>query len=278
MSWDLGDVIPLSVRITDATGVLADAGSVSVTITLPDGTVVVQGPIASTSTGVYDYDFPSTLAGRHNVRWVATGINAAAFTDAFDVQPVDGGSFISLADARHHLKKSSSTDDEQLRPVVDTACSLIRERMGEVAPVTVVADRRPHRGVVVLPTRPVIAITSVMRLPGLAVVPAADAAAGVAGWTLESAEGVLSVTGVSGSLRITYRAGRSPLPPTFRLAALELVAHLWRGSQHNQAGGRPALGDTDLLAASVRPFAMPYRVMELLGLRKDQERDEPLVG
>jgi hypothetical protein len=279
VSVDLGDVHPLSITITDPSGVLANAGAVSVTITLPDGTAETHGPITPTSTGIYDYDYPTVQAGWHHARWVATGANASAYTDNFVVDPPVGGDFIGLADAIHHLRKKSLTvDAEALRQFVGAACQMITDRMGQVAPLVVVADLRPRCGTLVLPTRPVISITSVQRLPGLVAVPQADAATGAQGWTLESSEGVMSVSGWSGLVRVTWRAGRSPLPKNFRLAGLELIAHLWRGSQHNQAGGRPALGGTDALSASVNAFAMPYRVMELLGLKKHQERDEPLVG
>lgn len=278
MSWDLGDQVPLSTLVTNPAGQPANAGSVSLTITLPDGTTDTQGPISPTTVGVYDFDYPTLQAGRHNVRWVATGANASAFRDAFDVEPADGGAFISLADAKGHLRLSYSTDDEQLRWFVDTGCQMITDRMGAVSPTTVVADLSVRRGTIVLPTRPVISIISVVRLPGGVAVPPADALAGTDGWTLTSSEGVLTITGWCGDVRVTSRVGRTPLPSNFRLAGLELIAHLWRGSQHNQAGGRPALGDGDAIAASIRPFAMPYRVMELLGLKKDQERDEVFVG
>ncbi len=280
MSHDLGDVVPLSVTITDEDGDLADAGPVSVTITLPDGTAEVHGPVAPTSTGIYDYDYPSVQAGRHGVRWVATAPNAATYTDAFDVTPADSGAFISLLDAKSHIRKSrvESVDDEVLRGFVDAACRMITDRMGQVSPATVITDRQAVRGRVVLPARPVMHIVTVQTLPGLEAVPQADAAAGIRGWTLESPEGVVSVSGYTGLLRFTYRAGRSPLPANFRLAGLELIAHLWRGSQHNQGGGRPGLGESDAIAWGATSFAMPYRVMELLGLRKGRERDEPLVG
>lgn len=277
MSWDLADKVPLSIEIKDPSGALADAGNVALTITLPDGTSETHDPIASTTAGVYDYDYPTVQAGVHHVRWVATGANASAFTDAFVVEPADGAPWISLADARQHLNKTPA-DDEQLRWFVGAACQLIEDRMGAVGPRTVTADVRAHRGVIVLPQRPVISVTNVVRLPGGAVVSQADALAGTPGWTLESVEGVLRVPVWCGDVRVTTRIGRSPLPSNFRLAGLDLIKHLWQGSQHNGAGGRPMLVDSDAIAASVRPFAMPYRVMELLGLKKDQERDEVFVG
>lgn len=279
MSFDLGDVVPLSITILDADSQEANAGQVTLAITLPDGTTTEVGSITPTSAGVYDYDYATVQAGRHQVRWVATGANASAFTDAFDVIPPDTGDFISLADAKEHLQKTTTADDEQLRFFVSTACQMITDRMGQVSPATVVHDVTQRGDTIVLPKRPVIAVVSVQRLPDGDLVAPVDEAAGTAGWYLDGSEGVLRHTGrFAGRIRITYRAGRNPLPPNFRMAALELVAHLWRGSQHNQAGGRPALGETDAISASVRAYSMPYRVMELLGLKKDQERDEVLVG
>ncbi|GAA4221532.1 hypothetical protein FHR32_005128 [Streptosporangium album] len=279
MSHDLGDLVPLSVTVADSDGNPANAGQVNLTITLPDGTTSAVGPITPTTTGVYDHDYLTVQAGRHHVRWVATGANASAFTDAFDVQSADDGDFISLADAKDHLQKSGTGDDGQLRFFISAACQMIADRMGQVSPAAATHDVTQRGDTIVLPRRPVIAVTSVQRLPSADLIPPADGSAGVAGWYLDGSEGVLRFTSrFAGRVRVTYRAGRNPLPSNFRLAALELVAHLWRGSQHNQAGGRPALGETDAVSASVHAFSMPYRVMELLGLKKDQERDEPLVG
>lgn len=278
MSWDLGDVVPLSITVKNPAGGPDNAGNVSLLITLPDGSTVTQASVGPTTLGHYDFDYPSVQAGRHAVYWQATGTNASAFSDAFDVVPPDSGAFISLADARQHLRMTSSEDDEQLRWFVDTSCQMIADRMGAVVPAAVTEDCS-GRCTIVLERRPVLSITSVQRLPGLAAIPAADRAAGVGGWYLDSSEGVLKHTSTfGGDVRVLYRVGRTPLPSNFRLAGLELIAHLWRGSQHNQAGGRPALGPTDAISATYRPYAMPYRVMELLGLKKDQERDEPLIG
>jgi uncharacterized phiE125 gp8 family phage protein len=192
------------------------------------------------------------------------------------VDPADDGAFVSLADVKAHLKKTTSGDDEKLRSFISAACQAITDRMGQVSPLTVVADIRPHRCQVVLPTRPVISVTSVVQLPGLAVIPPADAGADTDGWMLESAEGVVSVTGWSDRVRVTYRAGRSPLPANFRLAALELVAHLWRTSQLNSGGGRPPVGVDETIVPGVS-YALPYNVRQLLGLDK-RPRDEILVG
>ncbi len=277
MSFDLGGIVPLTITIRNSDGVPQNAGNVTLTITLPDGSAVVQDPVVGTD-GVYAYDYASAQAGVHRVRWLATGLNASAYTDVFDVEPAEGQPFISLTDQKSHMRKLTDEDDEALRGFIGAGCQVIEDRVGHVAPQTVVSDVSARRGVIVLPERPVISVTSVVRLPGGEAIPEADALAGTDGYKLKHSEGVLLIPDWYGDVRVTYRVGRTPLPQNFRLAGLDLIRHLWQGSQHNNGGGRPMLSDSDAIAASIQPFALPYRVMELLGLKKTQERDEPLIG
>lgn len=277
MFVDLGDPMPLSVTVTDESGALANAGSVALSITLPDGTIAGQDPVTPTSTGIYEFLYPTVQAGRHIARWVGTGANACAFRDVFVVDPAEGEAFIGLVDAKNHLKKNGqAADDEKLRGFIDGACDVISDRMGHISPATVTSDLCVRTGTVVLPERPVISIVSVVKLPGGVVIPQADKLAGSTGWTLTSPEGVMTVSGWCGDVRVTYRAGRSPLPPKFRLAGLELIGHLWRVSQQNAGGGRPAVSVDEVIVPGTT-FALPYTVRQLLGLDK-RPRDEVFVG
>lgn len=278
MSFDLGDVVPLSFTVRNASGAPSDATSVSVTITLPDGTISTVGPIASTTTGVYDHAYTPTLAGRHGVRWVATGTNAGAFTDAFLVEPTDPDAFISLAALKKHMDKdlADTSDDAEMMTQLRAGCQMIRERIGHVSPVTFTEDRT-GRGVIVLDQHPVISVTSVATLPGLTAIPAANEATGVQGWTLDGGAGVLRHTSCFGRVRVAYRAGRSPVLANISLAGLELAAHLWRSSQLNSGGGRPAFGDNETPVMPGSAYALPIRVRELLGLGKNPTSDI-LVG
>lgn len=264
--FDLGDVVPLSVTIRDEDGNAANAGSVAVTITLPDGTTSTTSSITPTSTGQYDHDYQTVQAGRHGVRWVATGTNASVYEDAFDVTPTDSRAFVSLADVKAHMDKTGTSDDEELRGFVTAACQMIEERIGRVTPTTVVEDRTGC-AVIVLEQRPVISVTSVASLPGLTAVDEAEPENSVAGWVLDGPAGILRHSGSSfGSVRITYRAGRTPVPGNVRLAALELTAHLWRSSQLNNSGGRPPFADSETPIMPGSAYALPIRVRELLGL------------
>lgn len=185
--------------------------------------------------------------------------------------------FISANELRTHLRKTTSADDGQLMRFASAACQMIVERVGQVSPVAAISDGCVRGGVFVLEHRPVVSVTSVVQLPGGEAMSAGDPIAGTAGWVLTSPEGVLSVPGWSGRVRVTYVAGRDPVPATFTMAALELAAHLWRSSQLNQSGGRPALGDGDQTLVPGTGYALPHRVRELLGLSK-LPHDEPLVG
>jgi len=270
--FDLGDPVPLSISITDTAGQLADATEVTLTITLPDGTSTVIGPIASTSPGVYDHDYVAAQAGRHVVRWVATGTNASAFTDSFEVAPADGGAWLGLAEVREHLKKSvGDGDDEKLRGFIAAGCSMIEARIGPVAPVTLTFD---GCGRTVILERPAIAVISVVQVSTGDAVPEADPLAGTDGWTLDAGAGLLTLSRDYGRVRATVRVGRVPLPGNVRMAGLELIAHLWRTSQHNTSGGRPSLGVDETVVPGVS-YALPYNVRQLLGL--DKRPQEHLV-
>lgn len=275
--YDLGDVVPLSVTITDTAGTPANAGSVSVTITLPDGTASTISGVSPTTIGQYDHDYQTTQAGRHGVRWVATGANASVFEDVFEVAPADPGAFVSLADVKAHINKTGTDDDEELRGFITAACRMIEDRVGHVTPVTAVEDRTGCN-TLVLAERPVISITSVAVLPGLTAVPQANPASSVAGWVLDGPAGILKHSGSSfGSVRITYRAGRTPIPGNIRLAALELASHLWRSSQLNNSSGRPPFADTETPIMPGSAYALPIRVRELLGL-STLPTDQIMVG
>lgn len=188
-------------------------------------------------------------------------------------QPAD---IITVEQAKAHLR-SSSLDDGQVAQFISAACRMIVDRMGQVSPVTAVVELCPRTQTIVLEHRPVISITSVQELPGLAEVPQADTGAGADGWVLESAEGVMRHTSRwPRSIRVTYEAGRSPVPANISMAALELVGHLWRTSQLNGGGGRPQLPSDELVVPGVT-YALPYNVRQLLGLDR-RPQQEVVVG
>lgn len=194
--------------------------------------------------------------------------------------------WITVAELKTHMNKTSAADDAELAGFIAAACAVITDRIGQVSPVAAAADLALDRhrrrfygyGVAVLPDWPVVEVSAVVTLPGGEVVPAADAVNNVHGWTLGPG-GVLTVTGLlSRGVRVTYTAGRDPLPGNVRLAALELSGHLWKASQLNNSSARlPAGFGGDQITMPGAAYALPIRVRELLGLGTNGT-DDVLVG
>lgn len=264
MSWDLGAVVPLSVSITDGTGNPANAGAVAVTVTLPDGTT--SAPAASNpATGVYNADYPTVQAGRHSVRWVATGLNASAYTDTFDVAPADPYQIVSLAEAKAHLRKpaTASDDDDDLMGFIRAATGVVEQYVGSVVRRTWVEtfDGGGHSRLL-LAHPPALSVTSVVE--DGATLAAAD-------YKLHPASGVL--TRVAGSwdlpwrpgiqnVVVTYAAGRTAVEASWRLAALIIVKHMWE-TQRAAAPGPLTQGNEDFDPRYT--YSIPRRALELLG-------------
>jgi hypothetical protein len=193
--------------------------------------------------------------------------------------------WITVAELKAHMNKTAAADDAELAGFVAAACAAIVDRIGQVSPVAATADLALSRrirfrgyGVAVLPDCPVVEVSAVVAVPGGDLVPAADPLNNVRGWTL-GAGGVLTVTGsMARGVRVTYIAGRDPLPANIRLAALEMAAHLWKASQMNNSSTRlPATFGGDQVTMPGAAFALPIRVRELLGLGKNPT-DQILVG
>lgn len=205
--------------------------------------------------------------------------------------------WISVEDAKAHLKKSPnpSADDGELQRFVNAACAVIEDLMGHVDLVTATETQRaepvaqqiaahywytPWRAehIIVLRETPIAAVTSVTWVEGLAntdVLPSTDPSNPWIGWTL--VDNVLHVP-FWGEYTVAYQAGRAAVPENYSLAALELVAHLWRQSQLNQNSGRPAIGGDQMEIMPRVASALPYRVRELLGIYGEVVNSYVVIG
>lgn len=264
MAWDLGDVVPLTVTVRDTTGAPVNATTVVLTVTLPDGTTA-NPAVTNPSTGVYACDYPTTVNGRHTVRWTSTG-PAAAYTDAFDVRAADTPYLVSLADAKEQLNITATTSDEELRVYLEAATGVVERHLGQAVVRRSRTEEHtvPTGDVLVLNWAPVVSITSLARVDGTYT------------WSVPTLH--VTPTGVvtsplglppSGALTVTYVAGMPVVPEEYALAARIIVQHLWE-TQRGAAGAPRAggLGDTLTLSRSGSSgfgFAIPNRALELLG-------------
>ena len=267
---DLGDTIRLTVDVRDSVGALTNATTISVVVTLPDGTTTspsVTNPPAET--GHYILDFTPVQAGRHHFYWTSTG-PAAAYTDVLDVRSTSR-TIISLADAKAHLNMTSTRDDEELRSMVESVTAVVERHRAETIVRKVVVESNPAGtyNCIALGTHPVLSVQSIVDIKGVSQT--------VGQWTLDGQNGILYRptwgSGSTAGMVVTYTAGYSVVPPNYVLAAKIILAHLWQTQRVQTIGAQPTLASQSrrtedaIMTPSGLGFAIPPRAVELLGAR-----------
>lgn len=269
-TYDLGDVVALGISVKDAAGQLSNATTVVCTIYLPDGTTATPA-VGNEGTGLYSTNYTPTIVGRHQVRWVASGTNASAYTDEFTVRDFAQMGVVSLDEVKAHLNiPATSTDlDEEIRRFMDAANDLAEEYTGRVLgrrTITEIYDG--SRDVLFLRTPCALSVTSVVE-NGVTLT-ANDYALDYSGMRLNRL-GSGSLDAIQGygwwargarNITVTYVAGYTNPPAIAKQGVLEIVRHLWQTQRgavsvlaRNQAGD-------DFLPSST--YSVPRRVMELL--------------
>ena len=199
---------------------------------------------------------------------------------------------MTLADVKSHLRypQTYTTDDLALNGFIQAANDIIRQECGDVVPTKYDETYDGGDLVVYLRHRPVLSIDNVEEGWGwfnfeldyqqVNTVPAGS----VYAYSIDSPEsGGLSrrsagnvnipfVWGVK-NIRIIYTAGRATVPGAIRLAALELIAHWWQGSQLRSTANNAGFQAFDTVEGERYTRApdeininagVPYRVLELL--------------
>lgn len=255
MYYDLGDSVALRFEVRDVNGALANAGGGAVvTVTAPDGTTSTPA-VSNPTTGVYTASPTPTLAGRHTVRWVASGTNACAYTDIFVVVDPAELALVGLADLKTHLNITGTGNDDELRGTLLAATQAVEDHLN-----------RPIRRLVRVETYPVIrgnGGTLVLSFPDVASITSVTCngvACAASDYTADTRTGVLyKATGWTPPVVVTY-VTRPVDSPTVRQAVLEMSRHLW-DTQRGSMKGLPRSGDT---AVPGTGYSLPNRVLELL--------------
>lgn len=279
MAYDLADLVGLTFETGPVPGILANAGLVTFTIGLPDGTSVTPA-VTNPSAGRYRVDYAPTQSGRHTVRWVATGDNPSEKSDVFDVRPVPPDYLISLTDAKMYLNIDGVEDDEELRGFIETATRIVENVVGPVVVRTFTEVHRAGGRLLVLNNTPVLSLTS------LEAVSTGGIDYAVADLDLDTVMGIvrrLDGERFVGPLRAVYPAGRRVVPATMTMAARVMVAHMWetqRGHwsvQRANAWDRARLtatGGGEMGAPPGTAYMIPRRAMELL----EPDRRMPMLA
>lgn len=256
MAVDLGDVYRATFTLTSPGGGLVSSTTMTLTVTLPDGTTTVVTPVTAVSTGTYQYDYQTVQAGRHQARWVGTGSNPGAYVEVFDVRDSTVPYIISLTDAKQQLNMTGTSDDEELRTFLEAGSLVVARLRGEAIVRQTVVEEHYARGRVALNCPPVLSLTSVVRVDG------------TFSWTVSdlhvSPAGVVKPKlglGLYGDIIFTYVAGYTVVPADTALAARIIIQHLWETQRGSRGVPRPGLSDGVVVAG----YAIPNRAVELLG-------------
>jgi hypothetical protein len=133
---DQGQTYRYRQTVKDIAGVPANAGTVTFTITLPDGTLA-NPAVVNTSTGVYDIAYTTVQVGLHQIRGSATGgVLGSEFdfwTDAFTAEE-PARLLIGVDEMSSHLRAqgvlTSDSDREQLRWLCSVATDAVERDLG----------------------------------------------------------------------------------------------------------------------------------------------------
>ena len=276
MSYDLGDIVPLGITITDSTGANANASAVTCTITLPDGTTST-GSVTNPTTGLYNCDYSPTIVGRYSVRWLATGTNAAAFTDDFVVRDYADIGIVSLSEVKTHLNipSTDTTSDEELRQFMDAATDLIEGYLGIIIGKRTYTDElydgtaRGTNGEFIRIQNPkVISVTSIYENNALlsasaySVDPTGQRIYRVGSDTLYSTNTYGYWAPGMNNIKVTYVAGFVNPPGAVRQGTLETIRHLWQTQRGSMSVLGRNLGGDEMYTTPT--YSLPRRVMELL--------------
>ena len=271
MTYDLGDVVPLGITITDSTGANANASAVTCTITLPDGTTST-GSVTNPSTGLYNCDFTPTQTGRHAVRWLATGTNASAYIDEFTVRDFADLGLLGLDEVKSHLNISptDTTLDEELRRFIDAGTDLAEQYLGQILGRRTFTNELYDGGTEFIRIRnpKVISVTSVYENDAL--VSSSNYVLDYTGQRLyRIGSGTLYATNSYGywtagmnNVSITYVAGYVNPPMAAKQGVLVIIKHLWETQRGAMNVMGRVLGGDELY--STPTYSLPRRAMELL--------------
>lgn len=133
---DQGETYRYRQTVKDSSGVAANAGTVTFTVTLPDGTLATPA-VANSGTGLYDIAYTTTQAGLHQLRGSATGgVLGSEYTfwnDAFTAEE-PARLLIGVDDTLAHLRAqgviTGDADREQLRWLCSIATDAVELDLG----------------------------------------------------------------------------------------------------------------------------------------------------
>lgn len=271
---DVGDTVTLTApTVRDSSGSPANADTVVLTVTLPDGstqTPTVTNPPAET--GKYTHPYVIAQYGRHVYRFEFSGTAPdQAYVDIFNAADPAWPSLVGLSEVKEQLNYAAddTSDDEELRGFIASASEVANDLAGQIVRRTYTETYSGGERAILLRRRPVISVTSVTVDDVL--VDAGDYTASETGilahrWA-RWARGFRNV-------EVVYIAGREAVPASVIDGTRELIRINWRPQQGGNYSPFDGAGSDDFgvsrqtegsLQGAIRlGFFVPNTVMQRL--------------
>ena len=272
MSYELGQVAPLSFTAHDTTGAAANGAACTLTIARPDGTT--DGPYSPAGTsGVYTFNYLTQVPGRHTYRWLATGtpgpgVGVDAQVDVFDVLASAAPGIISLADAKTALNipVGVTTFDAKIRQYIRSITGFVEKYCGPVN-VRTFTERVYGGGMsITLNHVPVVlAPLQINQITALTPVLTYGLIYDITVLSVDFRTGIVRHTAglpfIYGPYDASYSAGRTIAPDEILLGCEAILKHQWE-QERGGAGKVGSYGTDDVTI--MWGFAVPNRALEIL--------------
>jgi hypothetical protein len=273
-----GSPVRVSTEVRDTAGTLTAPGTILLRVKKPDGTFLPDYATPTLdSVGKYHQDIPAvdvTTIGHYSYVWITTGSAAGVSPpNGFDVIDPFEPELLSLQDAKAYLGETGTQQDDEIRAFAQVATEVVESIVGPCTPQTFTEQVEAVAGssVLLLSRRPVISVTSITSIWGVAPVwlTAAVQVNGSTGTVRLLGQGYLGGPFYGGPFTVVYVAGRTVVPDRFIHAAREMLRHLWT-TQRGQTTDSPLpdfIGDEELNGGGApfgASFSIPNRVLELL--------------
>lgn len=256
---DLGDVYRVRVPVRSADGTLTSPSAATMTITLPDGTMATPSvSLPPEETGIVIVDYPTVQAGRHQFVLTTTDPQTA-YRDVFDVRQAELQNIVSLPEAKAHLNISNDGSDDELRGFIEAATGIARYYCGTLFPATYVETHQACGTTLALRHWPVLSVSAITAVGTATVVDAADVDV--------DENGILRAeASMSGTVRVTYRAGYTVMPANVTRGGLIIIQHMWETQRPRSSRGPAAPRGEEFMNAqdaTGRFYTVPRRAVEL---------------
>jgi hypothetical protein len=259
-----GGMYAIAFDVLDATGALAHAATVTLTVTLPDGTTATPAITDAAVTGQYRLAYQTTIPGRYTAHAVTTS-PVTSWDDEFDAAATPWPAMVSLNDAKAQLNMDVTVHefDDELRDFIAGVTGAVEDYKRQAIVRRTVTDEldlcggaRRFR----VKSAPVISLTSVISWDGAITWDVTQMRVSPSGLVRVMAGGP-----VTGLVDVLYIAGLLQIPARYKRGALVVLQHAWETQRGPGTAASGVIGTEEHWRQPGEFFTIPDKAKEWLG-------------